>query len=67
MSVVKVIEIIAEGKSIENAIESGIREASKSVRGIKSAWADGIQALCDSKGKISKYRVKLKLSFLVES
>ena len=28
MSVVKVIEIIAEGDSIEGAIESGVREAS---------------------------------------
>lgn len=67
MAVIKVIEIIAEGKTIEDAIESGIKEASKSVRGIKSAWADGIQALCDAKGTVNKYRVNLKLSFLVES
>jgi dodecin len=66
MSVVKIIEISSEGKSIEDAIESGIKEASKSIRNIKSAWTDGIQALCDSKGKVTKYRVNLKLSFLVE-
>jgi len=66
MAVVKVIEIISEGKTIEAAIESGIKEASKSVRGIKSAWVESTQALCDSKGKVSKYRVGLKLSFVVE-
>jgi dodecin len=66
MAVAKVIEIIAEGKSIENAIESGIKEASKSIRGIKSAWTDGIQAMVDGKGKVTKYRVNLKLSFLIE-
>jgi flavin-binding protein dodecin len=66
MAVVKVIEIIAEGKTIEAAIEAGIKEAGKSVRGIKSAWVGSTQALCDSKGKVSKDRVGLKLSFVVE-
>jgi hypothetical protein len=66
MAVVKVIEIISEGKSIEDAIEAGIKEAANSVRGIKSAWADGIQAICDSNGKVSRYRVNLKISFVVE-
>ncbi len=67
MPVVKVIELISEGKNIEDAIEAGIKEASNSVRGIKTALADGIQAICDAKGKVSKYRVNLKISFLVES
>ncbi|MFN0128702.1 MAG: dodecin family protein [Verrucomicrobiales bacterium] len=66
MAVVKVIEIISEGKTIEAAIEAGIADASKSVRGIKSAWVESTQALCGSKGKITKYRVGLKLSFVVE-
>ena len=66
MAVVKVIEIIAEGTSIQDAIESGIAEASKSIRNIRSAYVEGTQAIIGPKGKVTKYRVNLKLSFVVE-
>ena len=45
MSLAKVIEIIAEGKTIEGAIEAGVKEASNTVRNIKHVYVEGIQAL----------------------
>ena len=66
MSVAKVIEISSEStQSFEDAIRTGIMEASKSVRNIKSAWVNGQQAIVDQ-GNSMKFRVDLKVSFLVD-
>lgn len=66
MSVAKVIEISAESsKSFEDAVNDGIKQASKSVHGIKSAWINGQQAIVD-KNKITRYRVDMKVSFVVD-
>jgi len=66
MSVAKVIEISAESNnSFEDAIKSGIAQASKSVHGIKGAWVNGQQAVVDQ-GKVVKYRVDLKVSFVLD-
>ena len=40
-------------------------EASKSVRNIKSAWVSSQQAIVDH-GNAMKFRVDLKVSFLVD-
>jgi flavin-binding protein dodecin len=65
MSVAKVIEVIAEGKSLENAMEAAIKEASDTVRGIKSLYVDGIQAIVEN-NKIINYRVNVKITFVIE-
>lgn len=65
MSIVKVIEILAEGKSIEDALNSGIAEASKTIQNIKQVDVKWIHAVVEN-GKITKYRVNAKLSFVVK-
>lgn len=66
MSVAKVIEISSEStQSFEDAIRTGIMETSKSVRNIKSAWVSSQQAILDH-GDSMKFRVDLKVSFLVD-
>lgn len=65
MSLAKVIEVLAEGKSVEDAIENGVKEASKTVREIKNVYVEGIQAIIDD-NKVKKYRVNLKLTFVLE-
>jgi flavin-binding protein dodecin len=66
MAVVKVIEVIAQSdKSWEDAVHNALREASKTVRGIKSIWVKDLQAKVEN-GKISQYRINAKLSFTVE-
>jgi len=65
MSLAKVIEIIAEGKTIEGAIEAGVKEASDTVRNIKHVYVEGIQALI-ADNKVSSYRVNVKVTFIVD-
>jgi dodecin len=66
MPVVKVIEVIAQSdKSWEDAAHKAVREAGRSVRGIKSIWIKDMQAKVEN-GKITQYRINAKLSFTVE-
>ena len=65
MSIVKVIEVIAEGNTVENAIKNAATEASKSVRNVKHINVENIQALVDD-GKVTTFRVNAKVSFLLE-
>lgn len=65
MSIAKVIELIAEGDSIEAAIDNAVVEASKSVRKIKSVYVENITAKVDD-GKVSGYRINAKVTFVVD-
>ena len=65
MSVAKVTEIIASSKkSFEDAVEQGIKRANKTLRNVKGAWVAGMKVDCDS-GKITNYRVTLKVTFIL--
>ncbi|MEX2574169.1 MAG: dodecin family protein [Balneolaceae bacterium] len=64
-SVVKVIELLAQGDSVENAIENGVEEASRSIRGIKSVYVKDIKAMI-SDNKVETYRLVLKVSFQLQ-
>ncbi len=66
MSVAKVTEISATSKkSFDDAIEEGIARASKTLQGITGAWVQDMKV--DIKdGKISKYRVNMKLTFVLK-
>ncbi len=65
MTIAKVIEVMCEGKTIEEALESGVREASKTIKGIKQIDVKWIHAQVE-KTKIVKYRVNAKISFVIE-
>lgn len=65
MAVVKVIEIVCEGKSIEAALEAGVHEASKTLKHLKQIDAKWIHANIEN-GKIVSYRVNAKISFILE-
>jgi flavin-binding protein dodecin len=65
-SIVKVLEVIAQSdKSFDDAAQQAVREASKSVRGIKSIWIDNFSGVVEG-DRIVEYRVNAKLSFTVE-
>ena len=65
-SIVKVTEVIAQSeKGFDDAVRSAVKEAAKSVRGIKSIWVKNFQ--CSVEGdQIVEYRVNAKISFVVE-
>lgn len=65
MSIAKVTEVISSStKSFDDAVENGIARASKTLKGIKSAWVAD-QNVIVTDGKISEYRVVLKITFVL--
>jgi flavin-binding protein dodecin len=66
MSIVKVLEVIAESnKSFDDAAQQAVQQAAATVRGIKSIWIDNFSGVVEG-DRIVQYRVNAKLSFLVE-
>lgn len=66
MKVAKVIEISAESDvSFEAAINNGIAKASESVKNLKSAWVKEQKVVIEN-GRIVRYRVDLKLTFVLD-
>lgn len=67
MSVAKVTEIIADSdKGFEDAVKKGIKRANKTLKGVRGAWVQDQQVVCDDDGKISTYRVNLKVTFVLK-
>ncbi|MCA9737596.1 MAG: dodecin family protein [Gemmatimonadota bacterium] len=66
MSVAKVIEILAEGASIESAIEDAVAEAAKTVKNIRSVYVQDIQAVI-ADNAVQRFRVNCKITFVVGS
>lgn len=65
MSVAKVSEITAtSAKSFEDAIQVGISRAAKTLENIQSAWVQD-QVVAVEGGKITEYRVRLKITFVL--
>lgn len=66
MSVLKVIEILASSsKSWEDATQIAIKKASKSLKGIKSAFVQS-QSVTVKGDKVSEFRVNLKVTFEIK-
>lgn len=64
MSIAKVIEVLAEGESIEKAVENAIDEAGRTVRNIRNVYIADMQAIVRD-GKVTKYRVNTRITFVV--
>lgn len=64
-SVARVTEIISSStKSFEDAVQVGIERADKTLNNIKGAWVDGQKVVVEN-GRISQYRVTLKVTFVL--
>ena len=65
MSVARVVEISSTSpKSFEDAIQVGIARANKTLKNVKSAWVED-QKVDIEDGKITEYRVALKVTFIL--
>lgn len=65
MSVAKVSEIIASSaKSFDDAIAKGIERAQKTLENVNGAWISE-QKVVVEKGKISEYRVTMRVTFML--
>lgn len=65
MSIVKVIEVISEGDTVDEAMKAGVAEASKSVKNISQINVVHIEGLVRDQ-EIKKIRVNSKISFVLE-
>jgi flavin-binding protein dodecin len=66
MAIVKVIELIAQSeKGFDDAVKEAVKEASKTVKGIRSVWVDNFSAEVEG-GKVTLFRVNAKVSFVLK-
>ena len=66
MSIARITEISSTSdKSFEDAIQSGVTRATKTLRNVRSAWVKEQQIRIDQ-GKIVEYQVNLMITFVLE-
>lgn len=66
MAVARITEISAGSKKgFQDAIETGLARAEKTLRNISGAWVQG-QKVVVEKGKIVEYRVNMKVTFVLD-
>jgi dodecin len=65
MSIAKVTEITASSpKSFEDALQSGIKRANKTLDNVLSAWIQD-QEVTVQGGNIVEYKVRMKITFVL--
>ncbi len=65
MSVARITEITAgSNKSFDDAVETGIKRASKTLDNITGAWVKDQQVIVKG-GKVKEYRVCMKVTFVL--
>ncbi len=66
MAVARVTEITASStKGIQEALDTGLKRAAKTLRGITGLEVVSIKAKVDN-GKVEEYRVTMKVTFVLE-
>jgi len=67
MAVARITEIKASStKSFDDAINEGVKRAAKTLENITSAWVASQEVEVNGKGKITEYRVLLKVTFVLK-
>ena len=65
MSVARVTEVISSSKKgFDDAIEKGVKRASKTLKNVTSAWVKDQKCVVEG-GKIVEYRVVMKITFVL--
>ena len=65
MPVAKVIELISEGATLEEAVSNAAAKATKTLRKVTAVNVKNIKALVEN-GKVVRYRVDTKVTFVLE-
>jgi len=67
MSVARVTEIKSSSpKSFDDAIKIGVERAHQTLKNVKAAWIENQEVLVDDEGKITEYRVQMRITFVLE-
>mgnify|MGYP003476693399 CR=1 FL=1 len=65
MTVARITEISSVSKkSFEDAVTQGVARANKTLKNVKGAWIKDQEVMVD-KGKVSGYKVILKVTFVL--
>ena len=65
--VARVTEISARSpESFTDAIQIGIERATKTLRGVKSAWVKEQEVIVGTDGQIAEYQVNMLVTFVLE-
>jgi len=66
MSIAKIIEISSSSKkSVEDAVQSGLTKCAETVKNIQGAWINETKVVTDGSGKITEWRVNMRVTFIV--
>lgn len=66
MSVARVTEISSSSKkSFNHAVKKGIKRANSSLRNVTGAWVADQELTCKN-GEVTSYRVKMKVTFILD-
>ena len=67
MTVAKVIEISSSSsKGIEDAVKDGLKRVSKTINNVRGAWVNDIKVITDGSGKVTEWRVNMRINFVLE-
>jgi flavin-binding protein dodecin len=67
MSISRTTEIKSSSPtSFEDAMKKGIARALKTLKNVRGAWIENQEIMLDEKGKITEYRVQMKITFILE-
>jgi flavin-binding protein dodecin len=67
MSISRTTEVKSSSPlSFDDAMKKGIARAQKTLKNVIGAWIENQEVLIDGKGKISEYRVQMKITFILE-
>ena len=65
MAIARITEITASSKKgFEEALEKGVKRATKTLENVTGAWVKD-QEVVVADGKITEYRVRMKVTFLL--
>jgi len=67
MSISRITEVKSSSTvSFDDAMKKGITRALKTLENVRGAWIENQELLIDKNGKISEYRVQMKITFILE-
>jgi dodecin len=67
MSISRTTEIKSSSTtSFDDAMKKGLARAQKTLNNVRGAWIENQEIILDAKGKITDYRVQMKVTFILE-
>ena len=67
MAITRITEVKSSSSiSFDDAMKKGIARAQKTLKNVRAAWIENQEVMIDGNGKISEYRVQMKITFTLE-